>query len=175
MSMAAVDRLASHAAVKERLDPTGNVHLWLDRAINSETERQQTVVSMLNTLKAARPRSLLLSVALLDGAPKEKVFIGQHQLLEILRTEDTEPENDIELAGVTRALAELNVDLQVSPTSQLQFADRTLARAVVQHFWDEFPWLRPKVIEWVRQLVGSTDLDLHEQTTVRATHRRSLP
>jgi len=166
MSMAAVEQPASRAADEQRLDPTGSVHLWLERAINSEVERRQTVSSMLNTLKAGRPRSLLLSAALLDGAPRDTVFLGQHRLLEILRTGDTEPENDIELAGVTRALSELNVDLQMTLTGRLTFADEALAQMVMQHFWDELPWLRPKLIEWVRHLVGSTDLDLTEQLTV---------
>lgn len=165
-SMARLERLVRRTVEVRRKRPAGHVEQWLEEAINVEVQRRQKVERVVNTADDARSRTLLLTAAILDGVPAHTVFAAQQQLLDILRTDDEKPPNPIEMTGVDKAIEMLDVGLQITPGGRLRFADPDFSQVVAQYFWDQLPWLRPKLIAWATQLVRAGDLDVSERSAV---------
>jgi hypothetical protein len=164
--------------------PQADADLLLAEVLSSEERRKQKVVGVVQSAKEARPRGLLIAAALLHGLSAQDVFLAQHRLLEMLRTTDDDGDHPLELAGVAESLGSLSLDLRVAPGpgQRLRFADHEIATDVLQHFWDDMPWLRGRLTDWVGELVRAGSLDRFEIPRIaqrfgeqcRRTHQAEL-
>ncbi|WP_405060377.1 ATP-binding protein [Kribbella sp. NBC_01505] len=137
--------------------PGAAIDALLAEILNSAEKREQKIAKVVQSADGARPRALLIAAALLHGLSTHTVFRGQERLLELLRGADDDGDHVLEVAGVAEALATLGLDLSVTPEpgQRLHFADQELPAEVLRHFWDDMPWLRARLADWVAELVGS--------------------
>ncbi|MFI5733674.1 hypothetical protein ACIA49_26400 [Kribbella sp. NPDC051587] len=150
--------------------PDAAVDALLAEILNSADKREQKVAKVVGSAGGARPRALLIAAALLHGLSTHTVFRAQERLLELLRVPDEDAEHVLEVAGVEEALASLGLDLSVTPEpgQRLHFADQEMAAEVLRRFWDDMPWLRSRLTDWVAELVGTgtSSLDRFDMATL---------
>ncbi|MGZ0152694.1 hypothetical protein ACXJJ3_36945 [Kribbella sp. WER1] len=146
--------------------PDTDADVLLGEVLDSGERRAEGARKAYQSTKDQHARALLIAVALLHGQSTRAIFVAQHRLLELLRTADDDRTHPLDLSGVEKSLAELAVELSVTSDQRIAFADQAVATEVLRCFWDEMPWLRDPLGEWLGELAGAGIVDRFELSEI---------
>ncbi|HZX09193.1 hypothetical protein [Kribbella sp.] len=162
VSLSAIVRVVYQVRDASRQHPQADVGGLLADVLGSAERRKQKVAAAVGSAREARLRALLIAAALLHGHSTEVVFLAQQRLHDLLRATDDGAQHPLELPGVSESLDQLELELSVAPGhgQRVRFADQELAASVLRHFWDEMPWLRSRLTDWIGdEVVGRSTGD----------------
>ena len=142
-------------AARENLGDTAGFDAWLAESLDALDELGNKVAAHVREHRAGPQRALLLATAMLDGAPPDQVQYAAAELAAATAQPDDE-RPALERDDLAQRLAELKI--VVDPTGRTRFAALGYAGAVRQHFWDNFPELRPSFCRWARRVAVSADV-----------------
>ncbi|GAA2809155.1 hypothetical protein [Kribbella solani] len=167
-TMAALVRVVYEVVDASRTQPDAEADVLLSAVLSSGQRRAQLAAKAVRSADEARPRALLIAAALLHGQSVVSVFLAQHRLLEQLRPPNDDGEHPLELSGVAGSLDDLGLELVVTADQRLEFAERDIAADVLQRFWDDMPWLRAPLVEWlVEQPSTASAMDFEVVTVAK--------
>jgi len=124
----------------------------LRKAAAALRDRADDVAKMVKGLRLGRQRAMLLTVAMLTGAPADTIYRANGELLAAI----DQPIGRIprlEQAGLGEELARIDADIDRS--RRVRFATPAYDEAVRTHFWDNFLDLRESFRTWVGGIIGS--------------------
>lgn len=139
-----------------------------------EQRTREQVADWFETHTALAERTLMVAVAVLNGAAEQAVFEAQARLQTLIRPpQDDKPPGEEALFGRTRSQRVKAVLARVvdghelaefgpSPVKQLVLENPTLQPTVLRYIWEEYDQLRPILLTWLREL------GLHPSFEVRA-------
>ncbi|WP_143465378.1 hypothetical protein [Kribbella sp. ALI-6-A] len=165
-SMAAVERLAERIMDARARDPRGSFERWLVTGFRADEQRREQIERFLAGRVDAPSRALALAAATLEGGTAEAVFSAQQLLLKNLDYESEPRRTLIELDGVVPALTDLDLSVGVDPRGRVHFEDEELAPRIVEYFWDELPWLRNALADWLTSVVADVSLRTSDLTLI---------
>ncbi|MEU8772903.1 hypothetical protein [Streptomyces sp. NPDC048606] len=127
---------------------------WAAEALGAVTQRATEAADQIKAVRSAEGRALLLSAAMLHGAPADVVFDGRNRLLGALghRPEDEGTEaarfvRDDLHDELTRLV------ITRDPDGAVTFDRLEYDTAIRRHFWLHFPDLRPAFGTWVEDVL----------------------
>ncbi|EWM16379.1 hypothetical protein [Kutzneria sp. 744] len=120
----------------------------LSTALDELSDRFTELTELFAKHPDAVWRSLLVSVALLDGGPGDAVFAADQALLRLLDFPESE-EHPLARAGLTARLADVGGEMV---DGRVRFTRPRYGDAVLTYVWRNFPGLRPKLAEWVQRV-----------------------
>jgi hypothetical protein len=127
----------------------------LAAALDALDEMGTKVAAHVREHRAGPQRALLLATAMLAEAPPDQVqFVAAALAAATAQPDDERPA--LERDDLAQRLAELKI--VVDPAGRTRFAALGYASAVRQHFWDNFPELRPSFRQWARRVATSADV-----------------
>jgi hypothetical protein len=146
--------LAKFADLTRRA-PGGDAVSKLRSAASALRDRGAEVDKAIRTLRQGRQRAMLLSAAMLTGAPADDVFEANRKLLAatvhpIGRTPR------LEQSGLGEDFASIGVELD--PQRRVGFGTLAYDEAVRTHFWDNFLDLRESFRDWVGDTISANFL-----------------
>lgn len=139
-----------------------------------EKRTREQVADWFETHTELADRTLMVAVAVLNGAAEQAVFEAQTHLQTLIRPpQDDKPPSEDALFGRTRSQRIKEVLARVvdgheltefgrSPIQQLVLENPALQPAILRYIWEEYDQLRPLLLTWLREL-GS-----HQSFEVRA-------
>lgn len=139
----------------------GDFREWLAAALDVLGELGDRVTAQVRAKRRGAQRALLLAAGMLVGAPADQVAAAAAELAAVtLQPGDERPE--LERDDLAERLAELKIT--VDENGQVGFPTFGYDSAVRQHFWSNFPELRPRFREWADRMVrlpgvGANHLD----------------
>ncbi|GAA1695817.1 hypothetical protein GCM10009745_47160 [Kribbella yunnanensis] len=146
------------------------VDVLLSEVLDSAEKRADTIARCVQSVKDVRGRALLLTVALLHGLSTHTVSLAHERLLGLLRGTEEDADHALDVPGLEQMLASITLDLSVTPEpgQRLHFADQEMPAEVLRYFWDDMPWLRGPLTDWVGELVrtGVGALDRFDMATL---------
>ncbi|MDF3141983.1 MULTISPECIES: hypothetical protein [unclassified Streptomyces] len=151
---------------RKALRPDSTFTDWCDLAITAQTARAEEVDSFVPGLRKGPQRALLLTVAMLHGAPADIVHRATALLQELLGI----PQDDrplLEHKGLTERLHKVGATRD--DTTCVHFEKLRYDHAVRRHFWLNMPDLRDPLRQWVDQVLELPqlpDID-HRRLVVR--------
>jgi hypothetical protein len=146
--------LAKFAELAQGTDDTGH-RVGLRSAATALKDRAADVAKTVRSLQLGRQRAMLLTVAMLGGAPADTIFEANGKLL----AATGHPIGRIprlEQAGLGEELTKIGVT--VSPSRRVRFTMLAYDEAVRAHFWDNFLDLRENLRVWTNDLVSANIL-----------------
>ncbi len=135
---------------RKALRPGGSFTDWCDLAIAAQTARSEEVDSFVPGLRKGSQRALLLTVAMLHGAPADVVHRATTLLQDLLDI----PGDDrplLEHKGLTERLRKVGATRDASAC--VHFEKLRYDHAVRRHFWLNMPDLREPLRQWVDQVL----------------------
>jgi hypothetical protein len=120
----------------------------LRAALDELSARSAELTEMFAKHPDAAWRSLLVSVALLDGGPADAVFESDRELLRLLDFPESE-EHPLARSGLTARLAEVGAEMA---DGRVRFVRPRYGDAVLTYVWRNFPGLRPNLTRWVQRV-----------------------
>ncbi|MDC0769668.1 hypothetical protein [Streptomyces sp. HD] len=149
-------RLADLILEARRATPPGSSFTdWCNLAVAAKTARAMEVDSFVPGLRKGSQRALLLTVAMLHGAPADVV----HRATALLQERLGIPQDDrplLEHKGLTERLRKVGATRD--DTACVRFEKLRYDHAVRRHFWRNMPDLREPLREWVDQVLGLPQL-----------------
>jgi hypothetical protein len=151
---------------RKALRPGSTFMDWCDLAIAAQTARAEEVDSFVPALRKGSQRALLLTVAMLHGAPADVVHRATALLQKLLDI----PQDDrplLEHKGLTERLHKVGATRD--DTACVHFEKLRYDHAVRRHFWLNMPDLRAPLRQWVDQVLDLPqlpDID-HRRLVVR--------
>ncbi|MDI2031461.1 ATP-binding protein [Saccharopolyspora sp. TS4A08] len=151
--------------------PGEDLARWLKEAAGAKAQRREEVAEKLAAHPSGRERALLLASAMCRGASTDAVFFAADDLVRMMELDKAERPR-LEQDGYRAQLQRLNVE--ISPHDSVEFSKLSYDEAVLEHFWDNFPDLRPQFRRWVervielRALTGENRLRLVDRFTEQA-------
>ncbi|MGP4019267.1 hypothetical protein [Saccharopolyspora sp. 5N708] len=149
-SMSEIANLAQLVIQAREADSDGDVPTWLNEAVAARTDRSDEVASQLSKHSRGRMRAVLLAAAMCRGASSDAVFFASHQLVEMLGLDKAEGPR-LAQDGYRIQLDELDID--VAPNNRIEFGRIAYDRALLEHFWDNYPDLRESYCRWVDRII----------------------
>jgi hypothetical protein len=146
--------LAKFAELAQRMDDFGH-RVGLRSAATALNDRAADVAQTVRSLQLGRERAMLLTVAMLSGAPADTIFEANGKLL----AATGHPIDEIprlEQAGLGEELAKISV--AVGPSRRVGFTMLAYDEAVRAHFWDNFLDLRENLRVWTNDVVSANIL-----------------
>ncbi|MFE0254457.1 hypothetical protein [Streptomyces sp. NPDC059010] len=140
---------------RKSLPPDGSFTGWCNLAVAAQTARAMEVDSFVPGLRKGSQRALLLTVAMLHGAPADIVHRATALLQELLGI----PQDDrplLEHRGLTERLRKVGATRD--DTACVRFEKLRYDHAVRRHFWLNMPDLREPLREWVDQVLALAQL-----------------
>lgn len=131
---------------------------WLAESLDTLDKLGDRVAANVREHRAGPQRALLLATAMLDGAPPDQLHCAAAELA----VATAQPDDDrpaLERDDLAQRLAELKI--VVGRGGRTRFAALGYPGAVRQHFWDNFPELRPSFRQWVLTVAVSPDIEEH--------------
>lgn len=145
--------LRSVARVAVYLDQTRDQALtpadWFRNALAGLADQEQQVLSLLGELKTVEQRTILLSSAMLEAASADAIYFAEQALHHKLNFVPELQEHRLAQPGITDRLREVPDHIRLSEDS-VRFVRPAFGEAVLNHFWDAYPDLRPLLARWVR-------------------------
>ncbi|MFJ6139301.1 hypothetical protein [Kitasatospora sp. NPDC092286] len=133
----------------------GDFESWAKQAAEALSDRSKEVAEQVAALGEGRQRALLLTAAMLNGAPADVVFRQADDLLVTLRhPPDERPRLD--RTDLTERLNALRVE--VDRDGRVRFDSLAYDAAVRSHFWTYYPDLRESFRNWVGETVRGQGL-----------------
>lgn len=135
---------------RKALHPGSAFTNWCDLAIAAQTARAEDVDSFVIGLRKGSQRALLLSVAMLHGAPADVI----HQATALLQKLLDIPQDDrplLEHKGLIERLHKVGATRD--DTACVHFEKLRYDHAVRRHFWLNMPDLRAPLRQWVDQVL----------------------
>ncbi|MFD5082604.1 hypothetical protein ACFWOG_08180 [Kitasatospora sp. NPDC058406] len=118
---------------------------WLQDTLSALSDRSDDVAVQVAALDSGAQRALLLSAAMLEGAPADAVFHHTDRLLAMVEhTPDGRP--PLERADLAERLGKLPLKVV---DGRIRFTALAYDGAVRAHFWTYFPGLREQFGTWV--------------------------
>ena len=151
---------------REALRGDGSFTDWCELAIAARTARAEEVDSFVPELRKGSQRALLLTVAMLHGAPADAIHRATVLLQEILGIpSDTRPL--LEHKGLAERLRKVGAARDTSAC--VHFEKLRYDHAVRRHFWLNMPDLRQPLRSWVNRVLSLPELPAadHERLVVR--------
>ncbi|MCX4686992.1 hypothetical protein OG401_22260 [Kitasatospora purpeofusca] len=150
-AMRDVQRFADLVARAQQAAPAAPAAEWIRQALGALSDRAGEVAQRVSALDSGPQRALLLSAAMLEGAPADAVFHHADRLLGLVpHTPDEKPLLErADLAERLKALPSLEVDTR----GRIRFAALAYDAAVRTHFWTYLPGLREGFGRWVEDAV----------------------
>ncbi|MFF2659362.1 hypothetical protein ACFVUH_18600 [Kitasatospora sp. NPDC058032] len=149
-AMRDVQRFADVVARARAADPAGPAAEWIRQALGALSDRSGEVAVKVAGLSSGQQRALLLTAAMLAGAPADAVFHHTERLLGLVEhTPDERPL--LERSDLAERLKSL--PLEMDARGRIRFASLAYDGAVRTHFWTYLPWLRERLRQWVADLV----------------------
>ncbi|MFI9384677.1 hypothetical protein [Kutzneria sp. NPDC052558] len=138
----------------------------LPRALDELKEQLHELTELFEKHPEATWRSLLVSVALLDGGPADAVFEADRALLNLLAFPEPE-DHPLARPGLTARLSEVDAKLAAG---RVRFARHHHSEAVLWHTWREFPGLRSTLTRWIERVpkLARTVMTDDDRATVAA-------
>ncbi|HEV7980966.1 hypothetical protein [Amycolatopsis sp.] len=157
LGTAEVKEILDRAPMREvaKLAELTNTGEGLKKAASALRDRAEDVAKMVKRLRLGRQRSMLLTVAMLSGAPADTIFEANTDLLVTLG----HPIGRIprlEQAGLGEELA--RIDAEIDSARRVRFDTPAYDEAVRTHFWDNFLDLREGFRSWVGKVIGANFL-----------------
>jgi hypothetical protein len=140
---------------RENLGNTAGFDRWLADALDTLDKLGSKVAAYVREHRAGPQRALLLATAMLDGAPPDQL----QSAAVALAAATAQPDDDrpaLERDDLAQRLGELKI--VVGPDGRTRFAATGYAGAVRQHFWDNFPELRPSFRQWAGTVAVAEDV-----------------
>lgn len=142
-------------AARDNLGNAAGFDRWLAAALDALDELGNKVAAHVREHRAGPQRALLLATAMLAEAPPDQVRFAAAELAAATAQPDDE-RPALERDDLAQRLAELKI--VVDPAGRTRFAALGYAGAVRQHFWDNFPELRPNFRRWAHQVAASAEV-----------------
>ncbi|MCI2418345.1 ATP-binding protein [Saccharopolyspora sp. K220] len=130
--------------------PDGDVPTWLGEAIAAHTDRSGEVTAQLKNHSTGRRRTVLLAAAMCRGASSDAVFFASHLLVKMSGLDQGEGPR-LGQDGYRIQLDDLDID--VTPNNRIEFSRIAYDRALLEHFWDNYPDLRETFCRWVDRII----------------------
>ncbi|TWF93986.1 hypothetical protein [Saccharopolyspora dendranthemae] len=176
LPMAEISGLATRIIDLSRSAPDRALDALLAEAISEQTDRREEASKLVEQRTTGRDRAILLASAMCHGASGDAVFFASHRLVELLGLGDREGPR-IEQPGYRAQLSDLGIDLL--PPNRIDLGARELGRALLEHFWDNYPDLRETYCQWCDEVIrmpsltGTDRLDLVDRFTGQALRTNS--
>ncbi|MFK4089287.1 hypothetical protein ACI2LF_34560 [Kribbella sp. NPDC020789] len=122
---------------------------WFRNALAGLADQEHEVIRLLNQCRSVEERTLLLVTAVLEGAGIDAIYFAEHSLLGILDYAAESPPHRLAQFGITDRLRELDDHIRVVDGTA-RFVRPGFGDAVLTHFWDAYPDLRPRFADWIR-------------------------
>ena len=159
-AMAKVNALAR--AVRDEEEGGGSFGERLERAFEAFRTHPTQVTTWLAENPENEHQALMLSAAMLEGAPTDAVFTATDDLLDIV--ESSEDRNSLGRKGISGRLEACG--LSVDDSGRVLFGSADFADRVRTYFWKEHPGLRRRLCEWIGRIVPSPALDAESSNYV---------
>ncbi|WP_406692093.1 hypothetical protein REH65_08995 [Saccharopolyspora sp. ID03-671] len=171
LPMSEIAALAGRIVAISRQAPGVRVDDLLAEALSQRADRRAEVSKLVEQRPGGRERAILLASALCHGASGDAVFFAAHRLVELMELDASEPPR-LEQSGYRTQLDELGIDL-VTP-NRIDLGKWDFDRALLEHFWDNYPDLRRTFCSWVDEVIrmepltGADRIDLVDRFTAQA-------
>lgn len=159
-SMTYVAYLAGLVQCAREAEPEQSFTHWLHVAL---AERSDEVAKQLAVLRSGQQRALLLTAAMFSGAHADAVFAAASELRNIVQ----HPPDDrpiLEREDLAEQFAEIGVT--ADDAGRVCFTTLAYDRAVLMHFWINFPGLRNSFRKWVETALRHPALNSQDRDTV---------
>ncbi|HEX3791887.1 MAG TPA: hypothetical protein VHW44_28765 [Pseudonocardiaceae bacterium] len=156
--LAALARLIGRA--RAELGRPGTFPAWLAEALAALTNRSKEVAAQIKDQRAGRPRALLLTSAMLNGAPGDQVHHATNALLSATG-QPTDERPELEREDLTEQFAMLK--MATDKDGRVGFQKLDYDRAVRDYYWTNFPGLLDRFRVWVNQVVTADRLTAEDQ------------
>ncbi|MFE6867980.1 hypothetical protein ACFVFS_15615 [Kitasatospora sp. NPDC057692] len=163
-AMRDMQRFAGVVGRARAADPAGPASGWIRQALDALSDRSAEVAQKVAERTSGRERALLLTAAMLAGAPVNAVF---HHMERFLRLVEQQPDERplLERADLAAQLKDLPLEID---RGRVRFVSLAYDGAVRRHFWTYLPWLKEYLGRWVADVVE----DPHPELVVQ--DRRQL-
>jgi hypothetical protein len=129
---------------------------WLAAALDVLGELGNEVAKQAKEQRTGPQRALLLATAMLVGAPADQVHHAAAELL-VATSQPGDERPALERDDLAQRLTDLKI--VVDATGHVRFAKFGYDVAVRQHFWTNFPELRPQLRRWAGQVAVSAAVE----------------
>ncbi|WP_030725876.1 hypothetical protein [Streptomyces sp. NRRL F-2890] len=136
--------------------PAESFTTWCDHALSALRPWTRDVTSRITRHRLAWQRAMLLSAAMLTGAPGEAVLTSTRILLGVMRQPDGEDIPVLERDDLSQMLT--SIDAETDGEGRVHFPRLAYDQAVRRHFWTNRPALRHGFREWADRLCKEVPL-----------------
>ncbi|MFD8143551.1 hypothetical protein [Streptomyces sp. NPDC059708] len=138
---------------------------WCEEARRAVTERAAEAAQQVAALGAVEDRALLLTTAMLHGAPADTVFHSRNRLLESLGHGD-EAVHGLAQRDLLDQLKTLGI--RRTEAGRVAFEKLEYDAAIRSHFWLHFPDLRDALSSWVDRTMWLDGLTAEDRAALAA-------
>ncbi|TDD51612.1 hypothetical protein E1263_29975 [Kribbella antibiotica] len=121
---------------------------WFRNALAGLADQEQDVITLLEEKVSVEERTLLLVTAVLEGAAVDAVYFAECSLQTIVGYAEDSPPHRLEQAGITDRMRADQERIRLVD-GRARFIRPGLGEAILSHFWDAYPDLRPGFATWV--------------------------
>lgn len=158
-----IAKLSGLVQLASELEPAQAFPDWLGEALAALTERSAKVTKRVKKLRLSEQRALLLTTAMLSGAPADAVFGATSELLEAVKHPKDDELPLLERRGFTEQLTEIGAI--TDGAGRVGFTRLAYDRAVRTHFWANYPDLRDAFRDWVKTAIKQPALTNEDRDT----------
>ncbi len=149
-SMAQISHLATRIIEISRYAPHSPLADLLAEAISEQADRRDEAAKLVEQRPTGRERAILLASAMCQGASPDAVFFASHHLVELLGLDGSEGPR-LEQPGYRGQLKDLGID--IAPPNRVDLGRWDFDRALLEHFWDNYPDLRRTYRQWADEVI----------------------
>lgn len=149
-SMAQISHLATRIIEISRCAPHSPLDDLFAEAISEQADRRDEAAKLVEQRPTGRERAILLASAMCHGASPDAVFFASHHLVELLGLDGSERPR-LEQPGYRGQLEDLGID--IAPPNRVDLGRWEFDRALLEHFWDNYPDLRSTYRQWVDEVI----------------------
>ncbi|WP_461144995.1 hypothetical protein [Salinifilum aidingensis] len=135
--------------IKQGSDPEHVLRGLLDNELHSRTPELRKRIKEHQANGNAEWLALLLAASLLERASAKHIVEASDRMLELNQVERQQPVPLLRLSPFVR-LGDLDEEYFDPENREFRFSD--FGAQVLRHFWREHPDIRPRMLDWIRQL-----------------------
>ncbi|MEU8224933.1 hypothetical protein [Kribbella sp. NPDC048915] len=161
-TMTELVRLAYQVRDAHEDQPDTDADALLAEVLSSGERLERKASGAVQSADEQRSRALLIATALLHGQSTRTIFVAQQRLLELLQPSEDDREHPLKLSGVKESLERFGIELSITSDQRVEFAEPAVAAEILGYFWDDMPWLREPLADWLDALADADLVDRYD-------------